>query len=420
MYSIENKSEDSRAIQNNSEKHESIAQFKDNRSLSIVEVGENTAQLEKKENLTGMPDDLKEGIESFSGFSMDDVRVHYNSSKPATVQALAYTQGTDIHVAPGQEKHLPHEAWHVAQQMAGRVSPTTNINGMPVNDNVELEHEADVMGEKAVQCKMQENGKIYQCNGTENDLRKGNASFNNGVYQCERTQNPFDSGPNINNVQKQDDHIIPDHLIGALCDNIRNSINLQAQKKPNDSIVGNPAWRTWVCTAATNFMNCKDVLPACKDEFRTLYENIRYGRVTYKEMYDSLQEETGQLRQVLEWMPGNIIRTYRHGVEGKYPSKREFDHAEKFDTLIDNIPSGRAKKFFHLAIKNGIKQDKISLFYHDVYNKLDNLNNLSKKDYKELYKKLRILANINKIYKTEPEDWQRSEDGGTEKFHPIS
>ncbi len=104
-------------------------------------------------NNTGMPDNLKTGIESLSGFSMDDVRVHYNSSKPATVQALAYTQGTDIHVAPGQEKHLPHEAWHVAQQMAGRVSPTTNINGMPVNDNAGLEHEADVMGEKAVQCK---------------------------------------------------------------------------------------------------------------------------------------------------------------------------------------------------------------------------------------------------------------------------
>ena len=103
-------------------------------------------------NNTGMPDNLKAGIESLSGFSMDDVRVHYNSSKPATVQALAYTQGTDIHVAPGQEKHLPHEAWHVAQQMAGRVSPTTNINGMPVNDNAALEHEADVMGAKAVQC----------------------------------------------------------------------------------------------------------------------------------------------------------------------------------------------------------------------------------------------------------------------------
>lgn len=117
-----------------------------------TDMANNAAQREEapRPNNTGMPDNLKSGIESLSGFSMDDVRVHYNSSKPATVQALAYTQGTDIHVAPGQEKHLPHEAWHVAQQMAGRVSPTTNINGMPVNDNAGLEHEADVMGEKAI------------------------------------------------------------------------------------------------------------------------------------------------------------------------------------------------------------------------------------------------------------------------------
>lgn len=113
-----------------------------------------------RRNETGLPDNLKAGVESLSGYSLDDVRVHYNSSKPATVQALAYTQGTDIHVAPGQEKHLPHEAWHVAQQMAGRVSPTTNINGMPVNDNVALEHEADVMGAKAVQC-LQIPGTVY-------------------------------------------------------------------------------------------------------------------------------------------------------------------------------------------------------------------------------------------------------------------
>ena len=29
--------------------------------------------------------------------------------------ALAYAQGSDIHLAPGQEQHLPHEAWHVVQ-----------------------------------------------------------------------------------------------------------------------------------------------------------------------------------------------------------------------------------------------------------------------------------------------------------------
>src|SRR5947209_2903610 len=71
---------------------------------------------QKKENKTGLPDDLKAGIENLSGLSMDDVRVHYDSPKPAGVRALAYTQGADIHVSPGQKKHLAHEAWHVVQQ----------------------------------------------------------------------------------------------------------------------------------------------------------------------------------------------------------------------------------------------------------------------------------------------------------------
>ena len=74
---------------------------------------------EKTENRTGLPDRLKFGVESLSGISIDDVRVHYNSSKPAQLNALAYAQGTDIHVAPGQERHLPHEAWHVIQQKQG-------------------------------------------------------------------------------------------------------------------------------------------------------------------------------------------------------------------------------------------------------------------------------------------------------------
>ena len=102
-------------------------------------------------NQTGMPTNLKNGIESLSGFSMEDVRVHYNSDKPQKMQALAYTEGTDIHIGPGQEQHLAHEAWHVVQQKAGMVAPTTSIGGVPVNDDEALEHEADVMGRKAME-----------------------------------------------------------------------------------------------------------------------------------------------------------------------------------------------------------------------------------------------------------------------------
>ncbi|KAF7785728.1 hypothetical protein PRUB_a0097 [Pseudoalteromonas rubra] len=102
-------------------------------------------------NNTGLPDNLKSGMETLSGYSLDHVRVHYNSSKPAAVQAHAYAQGSDIHLASGQEKHLPHELGHVVQQMQGRVNPTTSVGGMAVNDSPALEREADVMGAKALQ-----------------------------------------------------------------------------------------------------------------------------------------------------------------------------------------------------------------------------------------------------------------------------
>lgn len=113
---------------------------------------QSSAQSNNAVNNTGLPDNLKSGIESLSGLSMDSVRVHYNSSQPAQLNALAYAQGTDIHVAPGQEQHLPHEAWHVVQQAQGRVQPTMQMkDGVPVNDDQGLEKEADVMGEKALQ-----------------------------------------------------------------------------------------------------------------------------------------------------------------------------------------------------------------------------------------------------------------------------
>lgn len=100
-------------------------------------------------NRTGMPDGLRSGIESLSGMDMSDVRVHRNSPQPRDVNALAYAQGNDIHLGPGQEKHLPHEAWHLVQQRQGRVEPTTQVGGMNVNDDAGLEREADVMGARA-------------------------------------------------------------------------------------------------------------------------------------------------------------------------------------------------------------------------------------------------------------------------------
>ena len=102
-------------------------------------------------NDTGLPDNLKSGMENLSGMSLDHVKVHYNSPEPAAVQAHAYAQGSNIYLGAGQEKHLPHELGHVVQQMQGRVKPTTSVGGVAVNDDAGLENEATAMGARALQ-----------------------------------------------------------------------------------------------------------------------------------------------------------------------------------------------------------------------------------------------------------------------------
>jgi hypothetical protein len=95
---------------------------------------------------SGLPDAIKKKMESIGRVPLDDIRVHYNSDKPAEVKAYAYTQGNDIHIAPGQEKYLPHETWHAVQQKQGRVKPVNLLGGISSNDDAGLESEADKAG----------------------------------------------------------------------------------------------------------------------------------------------------------------------------------------------------------------------------------------------------------------------------------
>ncbi|MGN2429367.1 eCIS core domain-containing protein [Pseudomonas syringae] len=127
------------------QQRQSAAVLQDNRTSPVQ------AKAAPTPNRTGMPDPLKNGIEHLSGMNMDHVRVHFNSDKPAQLNAHAYAQGSQIHLAPGQEKHLPHEAWHVVQQAQGRVRPTMQMKGgVNINDDGGLEREADVMGGRAL------------------------------------------------------------------------------------------------------------------------------------------------------------------------------------------------------------------------------------------------------------------------------
>lgn len=123
----------------------------------------------------GLPDPLRSGIESLSGVPMDGVQVHYNSSRPAGLDALAFARGNEIHLGPGQENHLPHEAWHVVQQAQGRVRPTGEVGGVALNDDASLEAEADAMGTKALQMRASDARDDRPVGGRSPDLVQASA-----------------------------------------------------------------------------------------------------------------------------------------------------------------------------------------------------------------------------------------------------
>lgn len=108
-----------------------------------------------------LPAPMRSKMESAFNTSFANVKVH-EGSHVDSVGAIAYTQGNHIHFSPGQfnpetasgQALLGHELAHVVQQRQGRVKPTTQVNGLPVNDQSALEQEADTLGQKAAQMKM--------------------------------------------------------------------------------------------------------------------------------------------------------------------------------------------------------------------------------------------------------------------------
>ncbi|MGA7932704.1 MAG: GNAT family N-acetyltransferase, partial [Kovacikia sp.] len=107
-----------------------------------------------------IPAPLRTQMESAFNASFANVKIH-EGNHVGSVGAIAYTQGNHVHFAPGQfnpdtrsgQALLGHELAHVVQQRQGRVKPTTQVNGLPVNDQSSLEQEADNLGQKAAQMK---------------------------------------------------------------------------------------------------------------------------------------------------------------------------------------------------------------------------------------------------------------------------
>lgn len=89
------------------------------------------------------------------------VQVTPNSSEASAMGAQAFTQGDQVHFAPGMyspgteqgQSLIGHELTHVVQQKKGHVASTGSVNGQSVNTDSTLEQEADTLGMKASQGK---------------------------------------------------------------------------------------------------------------------------------------------------------------------------------------------------------------------------------------------------------------------------
>jgi len=109
---------------------------------------------------THLPSHVQAKMESSFGTDFSGVNIHANSGQATNIGALAYTQGNDVHFAPGQfnpdsqkgQELIGHELTHVVQQRQGRVRPDAEqYKSLNINSDTSLEKEADVMGTKAAQ-----------------------------------------------------------------------------------------------------------------------------------------------------------------------------------------------------------------------------------------------------------------------------
>lgn len=110
-------------------------------------------------NQTGLPTSLLRAIEAAVGHDLSNIRVHPDSTHANQLGAIAYAQGNQIHVAPGQfrpetpggRRLLGHEVAHVLQQSQGRVEANGHVDGLAINEDPHLEREADRLGARIAQ-----------------------------------------------------------------------------------------------------------------------------------------------------------------------------------------------------------------------------------------------------------------------------
>jgi hypothetical protein len=138
------------------------------------------SNLNKRESIGDTSGKMSEVVqakmENSFGQDFSDVTIHKDSSSAQNINAKAYTQGNDIHFAPGEynpsskegQELLGHELTHVVQQGQGKVGAgEVHGKGMVINQDIRLEKEADEMGRLA-----SEGQSIGMINGNSNNIQR--------------------------------------------------------------------------------------------------------------------------------------------------------------------------------------------------------------------------------------------------------
>lgn len=149
---------------NSSEQPQNVESAESDSKLSFGKAFAPAKNKGKEKNETGLPDAFKNKMENAFDSDFSNVKTHFNSKKADELNAQAFTQGNNVHFGKGffdptsskGQKLIAHELSHVVQQRKGKVKPTKNVNGTPLNDQSSLETEADIQAERAVSSRKSE------------------------------------------------------------------------------------------------------------------------------------------------------------------------------------------------------------------------------------------------------------------------
>lgn len=95
----------------------------------------NIPETKSKTSGNKMPEDIQAKMENSFQADFSNVNIHKDDDSATQMGALAYTQGNNIHFAPGKyepgsktgQELLGHELTHVEQQRKGKVKPMPKL-----------------------------------------------------------------------------------------------------------------------------------------------------------------------------------------------------------------------------------------------------------------------------------------------------